>query len=47
MGSFFFAMVGLGTVAEVMLYAGLALALLASFMYGRSTSQQLRAQGGP
>ncbi len=47
MGSFFFAMVGLGTVAEIMLYAGLALALLASFLYGRSTVQQLRAQGRP
>ncbi len=47
MGSFFFAMVGLGTVAEVMLYAGLALALLASFMYGRSTVQELRAQAQP
>ena len=44
MGSFFFAMVGLGTLAEVMLYAGLALALLASFLYARSTVQQLRAR---
>ncbi|TMK95589.1 MAG: CDP-alcohol phosphatidyltransferase family protein [Actinobacteria bacterium] len=36
MGSFFFAMVHLETVGEVMLYAGLALALLASVMYVRS-----------
>ncbi len=47
MGSFFFAMVGLGTVAEIMLYVGLALALLASFMYARSTAQELRSQRRP
>jgi cardiolipin synthase len=46
MGSFFFAMAGLPVVAEVMLYVGLALALLASYMYGRSAVQQLRAQVG-
>ena len=33
MGSFFFAMVGLATLAEVMLYVGLALALAASALY--------------
>jgi cardiolipin synthase (CMP-forming) len=36
MGSFFFAMVGLGTFAEVLLYIGLALALLATALYVRS-----------
>ena len=36
MGSFFFAMLGLETVGEVILYAGLALALLASVLYVRS-----------
>ena len=36
MGSFFFAMVGLGTTGEVMLYVGMALALLATAMYVRS-----------
>jgi CDP-diacylglycerol--glycerol-3-phosphate 3-phosphatidyltransferase len=35
MGSFFFAMVGLGVTGEVMLYAGLALALLATALYIR------------
>ena len=44
MGSFFFAMAGLPVVAEVMLYVGLALALLASWMYGRTAIQQIRAQ---
>jgi CDP-diacylglycerol--glycerol-3-phosphate 3-phosphatidyltransferase len=36
MGSFFFAMVGLGTFAEALLYIGLALALLATALYVRS-----------
>jgi cardiolipin synthase len=35
MGSIFFAMVALGDLAEVMLYVGLALALLASALYVR------------
>lgn len=43
MGSFFFAMVGLGTLAEVMLYVGLALALLASALYLRSGLAEARA----
>ena len=47
MGSFFFAMAGLPVVAEVMLYVGLALALLASWMYGRTAIQQIRAQSRP
>jgi cardiolipin synthase (CMP-forming) len=41
MGSFFFAMAGLGTLAEVMLYVGLALAFVASGLYVRSGKQQL------
>ena len=44
MGSFFFAMVALGGVGEVMLYVGLALALLASVLYARSVAAQLRPQ---
>jgi hypothetical protein len=36
MGAVFFAMVGLSVLAEVLLYLGLALALLASAMYVRS-----------
>ena len=36
MGAFFFAMAGLETVAEVLLYIGLALALTATALYGRS-----------
>ena len=36
MGSFFFAMVNLGGTGEVMLYVGLALALLATALYVRS-----------
>jgi CDP-diacylglycerol--glycerol-3-phosphate 3-phosphatidyltransferase len=42
MGAFFFAMVGLGTFAEVLLYVGLVLALLASALYLRSGLVQLR-----
>jgi len=36
MGSFFFAMAGLSGLAEVLLYVGLALALLASVLYVRT-----------
>lgn len=43
MGALFFAMAGLGTLAEVLLYIGLALALLASALYVRSGRRQLRA----
>lgn len=42
MGSFFFVMVGLSTVGEVMLYAGMALAVLASALYVNYGRQQLR-----
>ena len=43
MGSFFFAMAGLSTLAEVLLYVGVALVLLATALYVRSGVQQLRA----
>jgi phosphatidylglycerophosphate synthase len=44
MGALFLSMVGLRTAAEVMLYVGLALALLATFLYARSGLRQLAAQ---
>jgi cardiolipin synthase (CMP-forming) len=44
MGSFFFAMVGLGAFAEVLLFIGLALALSASALYVRSGLAQLPAE---
>jgi phosphatidylglycerophosphate synthase len=44
MGSFFFAMVGLGKTGEVMLYVGLALALLATALYVRRGLHELRAR---
>jgi len=49
MGSFFFAMAGLQGLGEVLLYIGLALALLASGLYVRSGFRQLhgRGEGGP
>ncbi len=47
LGSFFFAMAGLGGLGEVLLYIGLALALAASTLYVRSGLQQLREQPGP
>lgn len=47
MGSFFFAMVSLGGFAEVLLYVGLALALVASAMYARASFHQLRAGAHP
>jgi phosphatidylglycerophosphate synthase len=43
MGAFFFAMAGLGKFAEVLLYVGLAMALLASALYIRSGVRQARA----
>jgi CDP-diacylglycerol--glycerol-3-phosphate 3-phosphatidyltransferase len=46
MGAFFFAMVGLGTFAEVLLYIGLALALLATVLYLRSGVAELRTVSG-
>jgi phosphatidylglycerophosphate synthase len=44
MGSFFFAMTGLGGLAEVLLYVGLALALSATVLYVLSGARQLRAR---
>jgi phosphatidylglycerophosphate synthase len=43
MGSFFFAMIGLGGAGEVMLYVGLALALSATVLYLRSGLAEVRA----
>jgi cardiolipin synthase len=43
MGSFFFVMVALADVGEVMLYAGLALALAASALYVRAGLRHARA----
>ena len=43
MGSFFFAMAGLQTLGEVLLYVGLALALTATVLYARSGLAQLRS----
>jgi cardiolipin synthase len=43
MGALFFAIAGLEGLGEVLLYVGLALALLASGMYMRSGLRQLRA----
>ena len=44
MGSFFFAIATLPRVGEVMLYAGLALALLATALYVRSGLRQARSR---
>jgi hypothetical protein len=43
LGSLFFAMIGLETLAEVLLYIGLTCALVASGLYVRSGVHQLRA----
>ena len=47
MASFFFAMAGLETVGEVLLYVGLALALTATVLYARSGLAQLHAISQP
>ena len=47
MGSFFFAMAGLETLGEVLLYVGLALALVATVLYVRSGLRELRARPRP
>ncbi len=44
MGALFFPMTGLRTLGEVLLYIGLALALLATVLYARSGLAQLAAQ---
>jgi cardiolipin synthase len=46
MGSIFFALAGLPTLARVMLYCGLALALIASLLYVRAGLRGLRAARG-
>ncbi|HEY4451473.1 MAG TPA: CDP-alcohol phosphatidyltransferase family protein [Solirubrobacteraceae bacterium] len=45
MGSFFFAMAALGGFAEVLLYIGLALSLLATVLYARTGLRELRRHG--
>jgi cardiolipin synthase (CMP-forming) len=47
MGSFFFAMASLAEFAEVLLYVGLALALLATVLYAQTGARQLRAPIDP
>ena len=47
MGSFFFAMAGLQTLGRVLLYVGLALALLASLLYVRSGLRMLHSNARP
>jgi cardiolipin synthase len=47
MGSFFFAMVGLEGLGEVLLYVGLGLALVASGMYVATGLRQLRERPEP
>jgi cardiolipin synthase (CMP-forming) len=47
MGSFFFAMVGLGDFGEALLYVGLALALLASGLYVRAGVRDARRRSEP
>jgi cardiolipin synthase len=47
MGSFFFAMAGLQTLGRVLLYVGLALALLATVLYVRSGLTMLRSNARP
>jgi len=46
MGSLFFAMAGLGTLGEILLYVGLAMALLATALYVRDGLRIRRAQRG-
>jgi CDP-diacylglycerol--glycerol-3-phosphate 3-phosphatidyltransferase len=46
MGGLFFPMTGLQTLGEVLLFVGLALALLATGLYIRDGARQLRALGG-
>jgi cardiolipin synthase len=47
MGGLFFAIAGLGTAGEALLYVGLALALTATALYLRSGLERLRGSGGP
>ena len=41
MGAIFFALCGLHTLGEVLLYVGLALSLTATFLYGRTAVREL------
>ncbi len=47
MGGLFFPMTGLLTLGEVLLYIGLALALLALALYARTGYRELRARTAP
>jgi cardiolipin synthase len=47
MGSFFFAMAGLGGFGEVLLYIGLAMALCATALYARTGLQEVRRLARP
>ena len=47
MGALFFALCGLETLGEVLLYVGLSLALVATGLYVRSGRQQLRMMRSP
>lgn len=47
MGALFFAIAGLETIGEVLLYMGLALAVVATGLYVRSGVRQLRTLPGP
>ena len=47
MGSFFFAMASLGTLGEVLLYVGLALALVATVLYVRDGLPSVRGEPPP
>jgi high-affinity Fe2+/Pb2+ permease len=47
MGSFFFAMAGLQTLGRVLLYVGLALALLATVLYVQAGLRAMRGNPRP
>lgn len=47
MASIFFAIVGLGTLGEILLYVGLVFALTATVLYGRDAAAQLRRNSSP
>lgn len=47
MASIFFALVGLGTLGEILLYVGLVFALTATVLYGRDAAAQLRRNSSP
>lgn len=47
MASIFFALVGPGTLGEILLYVGLVFALTATVLYGRDAAAQLRRNSSP